>query len=166
MDVATGSPVRVISAPATTSVTPAAMALDGTDLFVANSLGNSVTELNAITGALVSFVSGRAYGFDNPSAIALDGPDIFVTNWSSNSVTQLSASTGALVRVISGTRYRFNSPSAILASGAHVFVANDLNGGDNPYPIRLREVNASPLAPLRKSSRLVLTALTTQWLCC
>ena len=78
------------------------MALDGPDLFVANSGTDntdndvgSVTELDASTGALVRVISGSAYQFNDPSAMVLDGRDLFVANRGGGSVTELNGSTGA-----------------------------------------------------------------------
>jgi hypothetical protein len=56
------------------------MAAVGNDLFVANSGGGWVTELDASTGALVSVISGSSYQFDGPDAMAAVGNDLFVAN--------------------------------------------------------------------------------------
>ena len=45
---------------------PEALAVSGSDLFVANYYGNSVTELNASTGALVRVISASSYRFNHP----------------------------------------------------------------------------------------------------
>ena len=58
-------------------------------LWVANSLGNSVTEINAGTGALIRVLSGREYHFKDPTGIAASGRTAWVTNMGGNSVTRL-----------------------------------------------------------------------------
>ena len=60
---------------------PNAVSSDGTDVWVANSGGNSVTELSASTGALVHVVLGSKYGFDYPVAISSDGTEVWVANF-------------------------------------------------------------------------------------
>ena len=77
---------------------PVAIASDGTHVWVANDLGDSVTELLASTGALVKVISGPSYKFRTPVAVASDGTHVWVANDSGDSVTELLASTGALVR--------------------------------------------------------------------
>ena len=83
------------------------MTLSRADLFVANEIGNSVTDFNAATGALVRVISGSPYQFEDPGSTALSGDDLFVEN--SGSLTELNAATGALVRVISG-QYSSDGP--------------------------------------------------------
>ncbi len=73
---------------------PVAMAVSGSDLLVANSSGNSLTEIDASTGALVQVIPGSAYGFQAPDALAVGGSDLFVANGVGNSVTEMNASTG------------------------------------------------------------------------
>jgi hypothetical protein len=95
---------------------PSAVVVAGGDLYVANSLSNSVTEVAASTGRLLRVISGPVYRFDAPHAMATHGAEVFVANNAfagsaaagpvtapgTGSVTELNASTGALVRVISG----------------------------------------------------------------
>jgi DNA-binding beta-propeller fold protein YncE len=70
---------------------PEAVASDGTHVWVANSGGDSVTELSASSGALVKVISGSAYQFDEPGAIASDGTNVWVAN-ADQSVTGFPAS--------------------------------------------------------------------------
>jgi hypothetical protein len=110
---------------------PAAMAVIGTDLFVANyGGGGSVTELDASTGALMKVLSGAAYHFTRPYCLAVVGPDLFVGSGTldlkkpAGSVTEINASTGVLVRVLSGARYQFWDVGGMAVSGDDVFVLN------------------------------------------
>jgi DNA-binding beta-propeller fold protein YncE len=59
---------------------PGAVSSDRTHVWVANGLGDSVTELNAATGALVQVITGSSYGFDLPDAVSSDGTDVWVAN--------------------------------------------------------------------------------------
>jgi hypothetical protein len=71
---------------------PDAMAIAGLDLFVANSDGESVTEISTSTGALVRVVSRSSYQFDDPDAMAVAGAQLFVANAGGSCVTEISTS--------------------------------------------------------------------------
>jgi hypothetical protein len=102
----TGALVRVISGASYRFNEPDAVAVDGTDVFVANYQGKSVTEFSASTGALVRVIS-------DPLGIAVDRSDAFVANFDGNSVTEFGTTGGALVRVIRGSAYEFDNPDAL-----------------------------------------------------
>jgi hypothetical protein len=130
---------------------PDAIAVDGTDIWVAN-LGGSVTELNADNGSLVRTLSNSSYDFSSPEGIAVDGTHVWVTNVGGGnggvgfpigpgSVTELNASNGSLVRVVSGASYGFNGPWGIASDGTHVWVAN--YGGNWGIGHSVTELNAS-----------------------
>src|ERR1700686_3181867 len=104
---------------------PFAITAKGGFVWVANSVGNSVTELNASTRKLVRFINGSSNGFSLPYAIDSDGTHVWVANFDGNSVTELNASTGGLAQpVIKGSNYGFDAPAAIASDGTHVWVAN------------------------------------------
>ncbi len=99
---------------------PIAASTVGSDLFVANEGGNSVTEVNASSGAHIATIAGSSFGLDQPTAIISDGPDLFVANGASNTVTEIDAPNRSLVRTISG----FSDPVAMAAGTAHLYVLN------------------------------------------
>jgi DNA-binding beta-propeller fold protein YncE len=70
---------------------PGAVSSDRTHVWVANYVGNSVTELAAATGALVKVISGSSYGFNYPDAVSSDGTHVWVANGNGQSVTELPA---------------------------------------------------------------------------
>jgi len=111
---------------------PNAIASDGTDIWVANAAGDSVTELNASDGSLVR----TSYRFINPDAIASDGTHIWVANNAGAWVTELNARDGSLVRILTDASYGFNNPDAIAVDGTDIWVANA--AGDS-----VTELNAS-----------------------
>ncbi|HEY3907328.1 MAG TPA: hypothetical protein VGM14_25720 [Streptosporangiaceae bacterium] len=113
---------------------PEAMISDGTDLFIANTGGNSVTEMVGSDGSLVRVIQGPSFAFSQPSALISDGGHIWVANTGGNSVTEFNASDGSLVRVV--TDPSFNKPSALVSDGSHIWVTN---GGGNS----VTELNAS-----------------------
>jgi hypothetical protein len=98
--------------------------VSGSDLFVANNAGNTVTEMDASSGAYVNMIAGAAYRFDGPTAIIAVGSNLFVANGTGNTVTEFAATGGTLVRVMRGARYGFSDPLALAAWGNHLFVLN------------------------------------------
>jgi DNA-binding beta-propeller fold protein YncE len=68
---------------------PLGVAFDGTHIWVANSCGSSVTELNASDGSWVQTLTNASYGFSAPWGLAFDGTHIWVTNQSGNTVTEV-----------------------------------------------------------------------------
>ena len=99
---------------------PTSAAAVGSDLFIANESGDSVTELNASSGAHVATISGASFAFNEPTAILGIGPDLFVANGAGGAITEFVASTRSLVRVISG----LSDPVAMAASGGYLYVLN------------------------------------------
>jgi DNA-binding beta-propeller fold protein YncE len=116
--------------------TPKAVASDGTHIWVANSSGDSVTELNASSGTPLRTISGNSYQFSGPSAITSDGTHVWVADLAGNSLTELNASNGTLARIVSEKTYTTHTPGAIAADGKHVWFAS--YGGDS-----VTELNAS-----------------------
>ena len=88
---------------------PEDVVISGPNAFVANSVGNSVTEFNTATGQLVRVLSAKSYGFNAPEAVVISGPNAFVTNSNGvlkgGSVTEFNTATGQLVRVLSAKSY-------------------------------------------------------------
>jgi hypothetical protein len=103
---------------------PTSAAVVGTDLFVTNGAGNSVTEVNASTGTFMSQISGRHYKFQSPSAIEAVGTDLFVANAGGNSVTEFSASNFKRVHVIRRHNFDLADPVALASSGSDLFILN------------------------------------------
>jgi hypothetical protein len=95
---------------------PNEVAFDGTNIWVVNGAGNSVTKLLASTGAVVG-----TYAVGNqPNGIAFDGANIWVANNASDNVTELLASSGAVV----GTYVVGRRPRGIAFDGTNIWVAN------------------------------------------
>ncbi len=144
---------------------PHGVSSDGTHVWVANNLGNSVTELDASNGAVVQVLGGKKYRFAGPNSISSDGTDVWVANRTGASVTELDASTGALVRVLTGgigSPYNFYYPESISSDGTHVWVAT----GDNSVTeldvstgnvVQVLKGKATASTTLRASSRMGAT---------
>ncbi len=103
---------------------PYGVAFDGTHIWVADYLGNSVTELNASNGAWVRTLSGGSYGFSGPVGVASDGTHMWVANSTGSSVTELNASDGSWVQTYSAGAYGFSGPWGVAFDGARVWVTN------------------------------------------
>jgi hypothetical protein len=133
---------------------PTAMATNGTDVWVVNLAGNSITEFNAATGSQVRIINAKADAFHHPAGITVQGSHIWVTNSNEqlgmgggnyntarySSVTELNVKNGALVRVIDAKGDGFLEPGPIAVSGSHVWVLNQ---------------NASSFSPSRPGIALI-----------
>jgi Collagen triple helix repeat (20 copies) len=95
---------------------PAAIAFDGSSLWITNYTSNVVTKLRANDGVIVGTYSTGAWSL----GIAFDGANIWVVNSNSNTVTKLQASDGTLV----GTYSVGSSPSEAVFDGANIWVTN------------------------------------------
>ncbi len=115
---------------------PFAIASDGSNVWVANSAGNSLTEVKASDGSWVRNISGGSYGFDGVSGIAFGGTHLWVANNSGNSVTEVNASDGSWVQTLSGGSYGFSGPHVMAYDGSHLWVGNQSGGS-------VTELNAS-----------------------
>jgi len=76
----TGIVLSQLSEPVSTIVRPNALAVDGTELFVADETNRSVTELDARSGTMRAVLSGSHYKIVRPAALAAAGPDLFVAS--------------------------------------------------------------------------------------
>ena len=92
---------------------PTGMVFDGTNIWVANVLGNSVTKLSASRGAVVG-----TYPIDTPTYMSFDGTNIWVASYRSNTVTKLLAASGAVV-----ASYEVGAgPAGIVFDGSNIWV--------------------------------------------
>jgi len=96
---------------------PWGIAFDGTNIWVTNMFGNSVTEISASNGTVLGTFTGT---FSAPTGIAFDGTSIWVTNQGSASVTELLASNGTTL----GSFTVGNNPIGVAFDGANLWIAN------------------------------------------
>jgi hypothetical protein len=109
---------------------PTTVVADGADVWVANSFGSTIAELQASTGSVVRVLSNPAYNFKSYGfyfswPMVSDGTHLWVAN-SNNTVTEIDESTGTLVQVLTSPSYGFDNPEAVASDGSHLWV---LNGG-------------------------------------
>lgn len=97
-------------------------------VWVVNQMGNSVTEVDAITGTPTTVVKSPNCHFSSPEGIAFDGANLWVTNYDGDSVTEINAATATCVKVINASSYEFKDPSGITVGGKDVWVANQQGG--------------------------------------
>lgn len=102
---------------------PSGLAFGGGHLWVANEVGNSVSEIDPSNGAWIATIATSGDGIDRPTALTSFGADLFIAN-AAGSVSELLASDGSFVRFISGPAFHFVSPVAIEAVGSTILVLN------------------------------------------
>jgi outer membrane lipoprotein-sorting protein len=91
-------------------------AFDGSNIWVANAGGNTVTKVRASDGVVLgAFQVGT-----NPTKVTFDGSNVWVSNSSTTTVTKLRASDGALQGTFSGV----NGPRGSVFDGANVWFVN------------------------------------------
>ncbi len=81
---ATGIATAVFKGNSTGLDADTAMASNGKVVWVANSAGNSVTEIHAKTGKTVKLKNAK-FGFKGPNQLSDDGTDLWVVNAGGNS---------------------------------------------------------------------------------
>jgi hypothetical protein len=96
----TGSLVRTLHITAAVLPGTDGIVVAGGKVWLADGIGNSVTELNASNGSLVRVIHAPADKLSNVTDVAVSGGHVWVTNGGNNSVTELNASNGSLMRVI------------------------------------------------------------------
>lgn len=132
---------------------PAAIAVDGANIWITNSGSNSVTKIRTSDGAnLGTFPVGT-----NPQGIAFDGANVWITNRNSNSVTKLRASDGAN----SGTFDVGANPFGIAFDGANIWVAN--NGSSNLTKLRASDGMFLGIFPVGAAPRAIAFDGANMW---
>jgi DNA-binding beta-propeller fold protein YncE len=127
---------------------PCCVASDGTNVWVVNTLNNSVTELSAATGSVEQVLSGAQYEFRRPQAITIDAGDVWVAS-AHDWVTELSEATGAIVRVFGGDNnpYHFLDPVSLTGDGTDLFVlsygSGTVSGNGTGNAGRVSEIDES-----------------------
>ena len=104
---------------------PEAVSSDGTDVWVANSSADTVTEIDATTDAVLATIPVG----NDPVAVSSDGTDVWVANYSGASVTEIDASTSSVVNTID-LPMGFDQtpqPDGISSNGTSVWVADLVN---------------------------------------
>ena len=97
---------------------PQGIASDGTYLWVANFLVDTVSKIDPLTGSSTEFPTG-----DGPFEVAFDGTNIWVTNASENTVSKINPADGSTIATFgTGT-----DPEGIAFDGTSIWVANHID---------------------------------------
>ena len=112
----------------TVGASPGAMAFDGTNVWVANAGGNTVSRINASTGVKVPSDIGVGSG---PSALAFDGTNMWVANRLVGTLARVNAATGepATALIVGG------QPQALAFDGTRMWVANRTLGTVSAFDV-------------------------------
>jgi outer membrane lipoprotein-sorting protein len=114
---------------------PTASVSDGSNVWVANATGNSVTELgpNGSFLALINTTSCPACGFASPDGLVFDGTHLWVSNAKGGSdgkgsLTELDPASGGLVGTVTDTTCAtcaFGNIDGLAFDGANLWVQSD-----------------------------------------
>ena len=131
--------LRVVTASAGHLSGPSALASDGTHLWVSNSSGNHVSELNASNGALVRTISSPKHSVNAIDSIVVVGHVLWLGSTThEGEVLGLNATSGAVVK---SYLHRFGYPT-MYADKDHAWVLDRAQS-------RLTELNATTGAVIR-----------------
>jgi len=131
---------------------PIAVATDGTNLYVADNLNNSIRQINIESQHVITIAgnglfgsadgSGAAASFNRPSSITIVGTDLYVTDSGNFTIRKIDLSAGAAAAVVTtpfggvglpgsvdavGTAARFNTLSGITSNGDSLYVTDSNN---------------------------------------
>ena len=99
---------------------PASLTGAGQYLWITNSAGNSVTELDVRTGRHRVIGTGPEYGFLAPGAITAGHGHVWVADVVADRITELRAADGAVIRTITDAA----SPHSLVLFGNRLWTAN------------------------------------------
>ena len=99
---------------------PSGMTFDGSNLWVVNINGNSISKIRASDGTVLNTFPAGA----GPQHAAFDGTNIWITDFTtSNNVQKMRASDGVIIGTFSVPTF----PSAIVYDGANLWIQNGNN---------------------------------------
>ena len=113
---------------------PAAIATDGTNLYVADSLNNTIRKVTISSGFVLTVAgslnavgatdgTGAGASFDQPPGITTDGTNLYVADASNNSIRKIVKATGAVTTLVGATG-NLKHPVGIAVQGTNLYVAN------------------------------------------
>ncbi len=113
---------------------PAAIATDGTNLYVADSLNNTIRKVTISSGFVLTVAgslnavgatdgTGAGASFDQPLGITTDGTNLYVADASNNSIRKIVKATGAVTTLVGATG-NLKKPEGIVVLGTNLYVAN------------------------------------------
>jgi DNA-binding beta-propeller fold protein YncE len=156
---------------AATFKSPSGIAIspDGANLYVADTLNNTIRKI-VIAGAAVTTLAGSgnagavdatgiAASFSGPSGISTDGTNLYVTDSGNNKIRKVVIASGVVTTFSgSGTAGRidgtgasaaFNGPAGITSDGTNLYVADKFNNA-----LRKVAINTAAVSTLASSTNL------------
>jgi DNA-binding beta-propeller fold protein YncE len=107
---------------------PAAVASDGSHVWVVNAGNSTVSMLDATTGLTVKTIDVQSLGNDADGtahvSVVTSGTRVWLANSTVKSVTELNGQTGAVLRILKASAYGFDGPSAITSNGVDTWISN------------------------------------------
>ncbi len=100
------------------------MSDDGTDLWVVNAGGNSVTELNATTGALVRVIKGSTYKLHGTAHLTSNGVDVWISNLRGTTLAELNATSGNFIKDVNVSKLGLTQVNALTSDANHLWVVD------------------------------------------
>ena len=117
---------------------PYVIAFDGTNIYVANSSGNTVSVIEPATNTVTTTINVGS----QPSGIAFDGTNIYVANFSGNTVSVIEPATNTVTATINVG----SEPSGIAFDGTNIYVANFSGNTVSVIDPATKTVIGSPIA--------------------
>ena len=117
---------------------PYGIAFDGTDIYVSNYAGNTVSVIDPTTSQVTHTITG----FNGPYGIAYDGTDIYVTNANSGTVSVIDPETKAVMGTPIGVG---TSPYGIAYDGTNIYVTNNSDGTVSVIDPETKAVMGTPI---------------------
>jgi len=122
---------------------PYGITTDGTNIYVADTMNNSIRKIVIATGVVTTLAGPGAVGngalatFNNPFGITTDRTNIYVADTVNNMIRQIVIATGAVTTLAgsvtsgaadgTGTSASFNNPYGITTDGINLYVADTYN---------------------------------------
>lgn len=127
---------------------PMGIASDGTNVYVADTMNQTIRQVVIATGA-VTTLAGSTYGYNDgtgtaalfkyPYDLATDGTNLYVADINNHVIRQIVIATGAVSTLAgtagatgttdaTGTAARFNGPRGIVTDGSSLYVMDTGNG--------------------------------------
>ncbi|MCB1167417.1 MAG: hypothetical protein KDK33_14750 [Leptospiraceae bacterium] len=131
---------------------PLGLATNGTSLFVTESFGNDIREINLPGDLVITFAgpgpgssvsgdtdaTGNSARFNAPGAVTTDGTNLYIAELTNNKIRKIDLSTGVVTTLAGpaegaqtsgdadgiGNSARFTSPSGITTDGTSLYVAD------------------------------------------
>ena len=142
IDASTGDLIQVISGSSYAFEDPVALAVSGSDVFVADNTNSAVTDVVISGGSLESVITGG--GLDGPSGIGVSSGYVWVSASVSSAATQIDASPDAVVDTYNNSdgAYGFGSPSVVIGTTSDVYITSPF--GSSPMVTDVDATSGTP----------------------